>query len=366
MKKLIDSIFLFLTLIIASVGLESCSEGKTEAKADEKFCLTDTLAKNIQMAAAEVKTVENELVMQGKISFDEDKVAKVFPLVGGFVQELKANLGDYVQQGQTLAVIRSPEIAGFANQNSVAQANLRVAEKNFQVAQELYKTGTTSEVELINARKELETAQAELYRTKEVLNMYNVGKASYYSIKAPVSGYVISKDVALNMELRTEDIRPIFTISDLDEVWVMVNIYESDIDRVKEGYEAEITTISYPDKVFKGKVDKIYNLIDPESKVLRARIILQNTDFKLKPEMFANVIIRYQDKDQHLAIPSNCVIFDKNRHFVMVYKDRCKIETREIDIYKQMPTNTYLKGGLQSGEKVITKYQLLVYDAIND
>lgn len=367
MKKTIQKLFTLASMVLVLGSLlQACSEAKEEAKKDEKFCLTDTLNKKIEMATAEVRTVENELVLQGKINVDEDKVAKVYPLVGGFVQELRANLGDYVQKGQVLAIIRSPEIAGFANQNSAAQATLRVAEKNYQVAQELYKTGTTSEVELINAKKELETAQAELYRSKEVLSMYNVGKASYYNIISPASGYVISKDVSLSMELRTEDVRPIFTISNLDNVWVMANIYESDIDRVKEGYEAEVTTISYPDKIFSGKVDKIYNLIDSESKVLKARIILNNKDYKLKPEMFANVSLRYQDTEQKLAIPTKAVIFDKNKYFVMVFKDRCKIETREIEIYKQNTAFTYLKGGVNAGEKIISKYQLLIYDALND
>ncbi|MDX2303242.1 MAG: efflux RND transporter periplasmic adaptor subunit [Microscillaceae bacterium] len=364
MKKLL---YISLTLTsLVSLTMQSCQEAEVEIKKDEKFCLTDTLNKNIEFSTTEVRTVENELVLQGKINVDEDKVAKVYPLVGGFVQELRANLGDYVQKGQVLAIIRSPEIAGFANQNSIAQSNLRVAEKNYQVAQELYKTGTTSEVEMINAKKDLETAQAELNRSREILTLYNVGKASYYNILSPASGYVISKDISLNMELRTEDVKPVFTISNLDNVWVMVNIYESDIDKVKEGYEAEISTISYPDKIFKGQVDKIYNMLDEESKVLKARIILNNPDYMLKPEMFANVSLRYRDQEEKLSVPTKAVIFDKNKYFVMVFKDRCRIETREIDIYKQTTTLTYLKGGLDAGEKVISKYHLLVYDALND
>jgi len=354
-------------LFIFLFSWSACTETEsTEAPKNEAFCLTDTLAKNIELAKAETKTVANELVLQGKITFDEDKVAKVYPLAGGFVKELRANLGDFVEKGQVLAVIRSPEIASFANQSSVALANLSVAEKNYQVAQELYKTGTNSEVELIHAKRELETAKAELYRSKEVLSMYNVGKESFYNIIAPASGFVVAKDVSLNMELRTEDIKPIFTISNLDNVWVMANIYESDIADVKEGYEADITTISYHDQVFKGKVDKVFNMIDPESKVLKARIVLPNPDFKLKPEMFANVTVKYAEGEQKMCVPSKSVIFDKNKYFVMIYKDRCKIETREIQVYKSMPTNTYLLSGLQEGEQVITKYQLLVYDALND
>ncbi|TAF64812.1 MAG: efflux RND transporter periplasmic adaptor subunit [Cytophagales bacterium] len=353
--------FIFIIATFIACGKKEASEN-TEAK----FCLTDTLAKKIELAEVKTQTVANELVLQGKVSFDEDEVTKVYPLVGGFVKELYANLGDYVQKGQVLAVIRSPEIAGFANQNKMAEANLRVAEKNYQIAQELYKTGSISEVELVNAKKEWENAQAELYRSKEVLSMYNVGNASFYNVVAPASGFVVSKDVTLNMELRTEDIKPIFTISNLDDVWVIANIYESDIARVREGYEVEIMTVSYPDKIFKGRIDKIFNVIDPESKVLKGRVVLQNKDFELKPEMFANIIVKYEENEQKIAIPSRAVIFDKNKYFVMVYKGNCQIETREISIYKQMPTTTYLHSGLKNGEKVISKYQLLIYDALND
>ncbi len=188
----------------------------------------------------------------------------------------------------------------------------------------------------------------------------------FFLVKAPSSGFVVSKDVALNMELRTEDVKPIFTISNLDNVWILANVYESDIDKVKEGYETDITTISYPDQILKGKIDKIFNVIDPETKVLRARIILGNKDFKLKPEMFASVIVKYQDTEQKMTVPSKSVIFDKNKYFVMVYKGDCDIDTREIQVYKTTQSNTYISGGLEKGEKVITKYQLLIYDALND
>jgi membrane fusion protein, heavy metal efflux system len=358
--------YTYILIILLFFACHTAHEEKQPIVNKKNYCLTDTLAKNIQLANVQQEIVHHELTLSGKITFDEDKVAKVYPLAGGFVQELRANLGDYVQKGQILAVIRSPEIAGFNNQSNIAQSNLRVAQKNYQIAQELFKTGSTSEVELTNAKKELENAQTEANRSKEVLEMYNTGKQSLYSILAPASGFVVDKDIALNMELRTEDIKPIFTISNMDNIWVMANVYESDIAKVQEGYEADITTISYPDKVMKGHIDKISQVVDNESKVLKARIVMRNEGYKLKPNMYANVIIKYKGNGTKITIPSKAVIFDKNRHFVMVYNDKCKIDTREIQIYEAMMLNTYLEAGLKEGEKVITKYQLLIYDAIND
>ncbi len=343
---------------------------KKEAKTTElakKFCLTDTLKKGLQTAVVENKIIENEIVLSGKITFDEDKVAKVYPLAGGFVKDLRANLGDYVQRGQVLAIIRSPEIAGFNNDKNAAAAQLRMAEKTYSVTQELFKTGTVSELEVINAKKDFETAKANLNRSSEVVSMYNVGNESFYSIVAPQAGFVVQKDVALNMELRTEDIKPIFVIANMEDVWVKTNIYESDIEQVKVGFDASISTIAYPDTDLKGKVDKIFNTLDPESKVLNARIILQNPGYKLKPDMYAKVVVRNPNTtEKQLSIPAKAVIFSENRYFVMVYKADCDIEIREIVPYKETQTTMYVANGLKEGEKIMTKYQLLAHRALND
>lgn len=339
---------------------------KVEEPTQTQFKLSETIAKGKVLATAESKSVQTEIALTGKITFNEDKVARVFPLAGGFVKQLFVELGDRVQKGQVLAIIRSPEIAGFNSEGIEAEAELRKAEKNAQVAEELYKTGDISEVELINARKDLESAKAEQLRIKEVLDMYGAGKESVYPIKSPVSGVIVQKNIALSMELRTEDISPVFLIGDLENVWVMANIYESDIRHIKEGFEAEITTISYPDKVFTGKIDKIFNLMDPESKTVKARVVLPNNGYQLKPEMFARVLIRYTEPVKRVAIPSHSVIFDKSRYFVMIYISDDKIETREVTIYKENQNITYIESGLKEGEQIMTKYQLLVYDALND
>lgn len=351
--------------IVAVVFSHSCKHEESK-QPDIKFKLTETLSKGKELEEVTLKTVESELMLTGKISFNEDKVARVFPLAGGFVRDLYVELGDHVNKGQVMAVIRSPEIAGFTREGVAAGSQVRVAEKNAQVATELYKSGNISEVELINAQKDLENAKGELARIQAVLDMYGAGTGSVYPIKSPVSGVIVQKNIALNMELRTEDISPVFIVGDLDDVWVMANIYESDITKIKEGYEAEVTTIPYPDKIYRGKIDKIFSLMDAESKVVKAKITLRNPNFELKPEMFAHVRVKYQEPVKKLTIPPHALIFDKSRNFVMVYKADDDIETREVSVYKDTGKIIYIESGLKEGEKVMTKFQLLVYDALND
>ena len=353
-------------LLVAGIAMFGSCRQEESKPAEVKFRLTETLATNKEVVAVKTEQVESELTLTGKIMFNSDKVARVFPLAGGFVRDLYVELGDHVKKGQVMAIIRSPEIAGFTREGAAAESQVRMAEKNSQVANELYKAGNISEVELINAQKELENAKAESDRIKAVLDMYGAGEGSVYPIKSPVSGVIVEKNIALNMELRTEDISPVFTVGDLDEVWVMANIYESDITKIKEGFNAEVTTIPYPDKVFKGKIDKIFSLMDADSKVVKARVTLANNNFELKPEMFANVMVRYTEPVSKPVIPAQALIFDKSRYFVMVYKADDDIETREVTVYKDNGRVVYLESGMKDGELVMTKYQLLVYDALND
>jgi cobalt-zinc-cadmium efflux system membrane fusion protein len=169
------------------------------------------------------------------------------------------------------------------------------------------------------------------------------------------------------MQYKLDGTQPFFIIANLDEVWVMASVFESDIAKIKIGYDAEVNVIAYKDKIFKGKVDRIFSILDPQSRVMKVRIKIPNKDNLLKPEMFAQINIRYSDNTNKLpAIPSRAVIFNKNKNYVMVYKDSCSIETREIEIYEVAGNTTYIKSGLTPGEKIISTYQLLVYDALND
>ena len=124
--------------------------------------------------------------------------------------------------------------------------------------------------------------------------------------------------------------------------------------------------MSYPDKVFHGKIDKIFNVIDPETKAMTVRIKLQNPEYLLKPEMKTSVKISYKEKEQMITVPSSAVIFDKSQYYVMVYKDRFNIETRKVDVFRQLSDITFIKSGIKVGDSVITHNQLLIYDALND
>jgi cobalt-zinc-cadmium efflux system membrane fusion protein len=352
-------------LLSSLVFLSSC--GPKPAPEEEKaFMLSDTMMHRIRLDSVAVQPVRSELTLVGKVVADENRVIKVFPLVGGNVEDVKAELGDYVRRGQTLASIRSGEVADLERQSIQARSDLLLAEKNLRVAQDLFETKLTSQREVVAAQKEVEKAQAEATRVKEVSRIYGIGQASMYTVKAPIDGYVIEKNVNRDMQLRSDNADNLFTIGQINEVWVLANVNESDIGRVRMGMNATIQTLSYPDELFAGKVDKIYTVLDPNTKAMTVRIRLNNKGMKLRPEMHATVTLRYEDGGQMATVPAGSVIFDRSKHYVMVFKNRSDIETREVDVLKSLGDIAYVRHGIKPGEKVISKNQLLVYNALNN
>jgi membrane fusion protein, heavy metal efflux system len=358
-RIIIAAASLFMTL-----GM-SC---KPHAVADiqQKFVLTDTMMAHTALAKAEIKAVTGALKLYGKVTADNGRQAQVFPVVGGSVSAVNVELGDYVKQGQVLAVIRSSEIADFEKQRLDAVNDMAIAGKNLQVAQDMFAGKLTSEKDLLFAEKELEKAKASLQRINEVYRIYSIGKGATYNVVAPISGFIIDRNITQNMQLRSDKGESMFSIAQIDEVWVVANVNESDISRISQGMEANVRTLSYPDKVFSGKVDRIFNVLDDNTRSMKVRITIPNTDLLLKPEMSAVVSLRLREQKEMVAIPAAAVIFDKSKNWVMVYKGRDNIETRQVEVYSQYADTAYISAGLENAETVITANQMLIYDALND
>jgi cobalt-zinc-cadmium efflux system membrane fusion protein len=357
------SIILFL---FGSIFFVSC---KTDVKQPPQagFVLSDSMQNKIELTAVTMQAVRGELRLGAKIMADEDKMVDIYPLVGGNVSSVNAALGQMVKKGDVLAVIESGEIADYERQLIDARSDESVAEKNLSIAEGLYSGKLASEKELLSARKEVDKAKAELRRIEEVFKIYGITSKAEYVIKSPIDGFVIERNISKDMQLRSDKADNVFTIAQLTDVYVSANVYENDISKIHEGLPASTVVIAYPDRVFEGKIDRVFNVLDPTTKTMKARIKLANADFALKPEMNGTATIKYTvDEKLHATIPSSAVIFDKSQNFVMVYMDKSHIETRPIHIFKETNGVTYVASGLKEGEKVITKNQLFIYDALND
>jgi cobalt-zinc-cadmium efflux system membrane fusion protein len=350
---------------LACLAVLSCKQ-KSEETAEGRFSLTDTMMSRISVDTVQDRPVVSELKLSAKITPQDRKMTSVFAVVGGLVTQVHVTLGDQVEKGATLASIRSTEIADFEKQLRDAQSDLLLAEKNQKVAEDLFSSKLNSEKDVATARKEVENAQAELARIQEVMRIYRVNKSSVYNVVAPIGGYVIEKKINENMQLPSGYAESIFTIAQLDEVFVTANVYENDIQRIRIGMPVEVEMLSYPGKRLKGTVDKILSILDPVSKTLKVNIRMQNPGLMLKPDMIATVFVAFDEGERMTAVPDEAVVFDNSRNYLMMWHARDSIVTREIVPYRSAGGFTYIKGGITAGETVIGRNALMIYDAIND
>jgi len=347
--------------------LQSCTSEQAKPAEERKgYTLPDSLAKNIAIDTVQTCPLMDALTLTGSVDFNQDNVVNIYPMVSGNIQDVKVALGDYVTQGQTLAVVKSTEMAGYSNDLITAETNLNIAIKNLDKTKDLYKSGLAAVTDSLSAEIAVQQAKSELNRVQRVLKINGGSTQGDYVIKAPISGFIAQKNITNNTAIRADNGNNIFTISDLKNVWVQANVYESNINKVHEGDEVNVTTLSYPGRVFKGKIDKLLNILDPSNKVMKVRVVLDNKDYALKPQMFASVTVTNKSTQQSICIPSTALIFDHSQYYVLLYKSNSNIRIAPVQVLSTLGDKTYLSGGITPGDKIIASEALFIYDQINN
>jgi cobalt-zinc-cadmium efflux system membrane fusion protein len=359
MKAQLSASLAFFLLLLG------CETHKEDKKVNQKFCLSDSLLKIVKFDTVKVRPLFKEVRMTGKISFDDDKVVRVFPPVSGLVQDVTVSLGDYVQKGQVLAKIKSSDMASYNSQYRTAIANESIAKRNMEFTEELYKSGAAAEKDLSIARDNYKIAIAEIERIKQVLAIFGEGGNDYYLIIAPISGFIVEKKITEGTILRQDASDNGFTISDLKDVWVLGNAFERDLEGIEVGDSVSVKTLAY-NKIYRGVVNRISTTIDPLTKANKVRVVVKNSDFKLHPEMFASVTIHMQTEDELSSIHSESSIFNENRYFMVAYDDRCKTRVIPITPHSMVDGIMYLKEKIPNGTQIISKYQLIVYSKLSN
>ncbi|MBX0335408.1 efflux RND transporter periplasmic adaptor subunit [Pontibacter sp. HSC-14F20] len=361
----------FAVLLTACQSSNDHLEKGTIAQ-QEGYCLPAQLAKNIKLADVVPASEHNHIQLTGRVRSNPEKYYRFVPLLDGVVSKVNFSLGDHVKKGTVLLEVRSPELSSLNAELRTAQAQLKLAKRQLTATQEMFDDGVASERELIEAQQDVEMAQLEITKVQENLGIYGGSlERGVLIIRAPFSGYIVSKNIVSGQQVEAGD-EPLFSISDLEEVWVMANVYAGNLSSVKQGMEVEVRASAYPDQVFKGKIDRLANTFDTEERVLKARISIQNRDLLLKPEMFVNVSVTQDNTDQNdaqqhlLSFPAKAMIFTNSKHHLVVYRDSCSFEIVQLEPVYQTQNAVMVKEGLKEGDKVVTENHLLIYNQIQN
>ena len=361
---------IYLSIPIISLLMYYGCNVKTEVVAiKNEPLISDSLAKIITIDTVKIDNIADEISLSGEVNNDDNKVVKIFPNASGQVVSVNVSLGDKVVKGQTLAVIKSADVAGNYSDLKTANSDAAIAEKEFKNADQLYKNGISSEKEFTQAKLEYDKAMNAVSKVHTQIAINGGGKTSAggtYIISSPRSGYIVEKNINAGSFIRNDNGQNLFTISDMQDVWVWANVFETDINKIKLGTSAQVTTLAYPDKIFYGKVNQINSVLDPSSKAMKIKIVLQNPGMLLKPQMFTKIIINDKEDAKALVIPSKALVFDGGKNYVIIYKDNYHIKAQEVEILKTVGEKTYLSEGVTPGDLIIGKNQLLLYNSLSE
>lgn len=350
--------------ILALVALAACRNTPDVPETKGPFCLTPGLKEKILIDTAIEQPAMKSIDLPGKVEVHPDKVVRFNSLLPGVVGRVEFTLGDYVRKGQVLAEITSTELSGLNAEVRATESMLRVAERELDVTRSLFDDGVASERDVLNKASEVERLEADLERLRETLAIYGgTGKAGTFRITAPGDGFIVEKHIVPGQQIQGEG-ELLFTLSDLREVVVTANLHTGNIKLVKEGMPVAISTTAYPGEVFTGKIDRLSNVFDPEERTLKARIYIDNTDLRLKPEMFVNVQVRHELPGKAVVVPAKAVIFDDNRYLLVVYRGDCDLEVRPVEPLAFNGKSTYIARGIEAGEAIIARNQLLIYNQL--
>ena len=322
----------------------------------------DSIMQTVQTAPVILEQASESFKLNGKIQANEDHQAKVYALASGKIKSVNVALGDKVKQGQTLAVLQSMEVAGSSNDLSLAEANVAMTKKNLESTKDLYEGNLATSREYTTAQVDYNKALSELNRAKQVLAITG-GKNAVYELKAPLTGYVIERNITGNSEVRQDNNNALFTLADLSTVWAIANVYEADISRIHLGDTVRVNTLANPNTPYFGTIDKIYNVLDPANRTMKVRISMPNPTNELMPEMFVTVKVFGKSTNNMLTIPSQAIVLDNSRNYVVV-KDAKGLHIKEIQLINRVDNKAYVQG-LAEGEQVVINSQVFIYQALS-
>ena len=366
MQKISKTVSRLLPLLLLPglVFFQSCETKEKKPEAEKGYVIPDTIMQALKVDTVGMSQLVNAITLTGKVGTNDDNVVPVYSLVSGNIYDIKVNLGDNVTAGQTLAVVRSQEMAQYSSDLLNAQTNLSIAQKNLEKTVDMFHSGLASVPDSLAAVVQLQQAKAEVDRVKRVLKINGGNTQGDFVVKAPISGFIVQKGATNSMTIRGDNSTSLFTISDLKNVWIQANVYESNISLIHQGENVDVTTLAYPGKIFKGRIDKVMNVLDPTSKVMKVRVVLPNPDYLLKPEMYASITVSDKENKNCLSVPSSAVIFDHSQNYVLVFHSKSDVTITPVTVISALGDKTFVSG-VSEGNKVISSQAILIYNALN-
>jgi cobalt-zinc-cadmium efflux system membrane fusion protein len=360
----------FVVGVLAGCGSEqrsasemtSYSAKESKSGTPELFTIPQEQMSHVQVVTIQPVKLTRTLRLTGAVAFNAFSTTPVITQVGGPVSRILVVPGERVKRGQPLLDVSSPDYSVLLAAYLKAKDTYRVAEKNYDRAKDLFEHHAISDRDLLQAESDRNQAQADLFSTEQGLKVLGITNPDSLLAKmpsgaevpllAPISGEVVERLVAPGQVL-TAGTTQAFTISDMSTVWVLANVYQGDLAYVKNGDDVTVQTDSYPD-TFHGKISFVSPALDPATRTLQARIVVQNPGEKLKRDMYVTVTVTAGFVPNAIAVPDASVLRDDENHpFVYVATASNQFGRRQVEIGNSQGGQTQVLKGLSPGERVV-------------
>ncbi len=323
------------------------------------------LRSRLTISTASVDSIRPKLVLPGVVESDPARTATVIPQLSGRVIDLKVRLGDRVVKGQVLLLLDSADLAQAYDDYDKAADTFKFTQQNLGRQQEQSKIGVVSDRDLDQAKSDNAQAEAEYTRARARLKILDAptdsrGPSRRLAVRAPVGGSITTLSVTPGSTIN-DPTQPLMTIADLSTVWVTALVSEKDISTVAKGQDADVRLAAYPDRILRGKVSFVSDVIEPDSRRSKIRTAFANNDYALKPNMFATVTLAGPTQSQ-VVLPSSALLMNNDRTSVFVATAPWTFERRIVDPQLDEGPSVAIRSGVAAGEQVVVKGGILLND----
>jgi membrane fusion protein, heavy metal efflux system len=325
------------------------------------FTLSQEQMSHVQVVTVQPTKLTRTLRLTGAVAYNAFKTTPVITQVGGPVSRILVVPGQHVAAGQAMLEVSSPDYSQLLDSYLKAADSFRLANKNYARAQDLYQHQAIAERDLEQAESDRNQAQADLNAAEQgmkILGIKNPGdlaktpSSAQIQVLAPIGGEVVERLVSPGQVVQAGQTQA-FTISDLSTVWVLANIYQADLAFVRDGEDVSVQTDAYPGS-FHGRISYVSPALDPNTRTLQARIVVDNPGEKLKKDMYCTVTVTAGSIADAIAVPDSSVLRDDNNEpFVYVATGANQFGRRDVETGQSQNGRTQILKGISVGEKVV-------------
>ncbi len=377
----VPRVFRYVLFIMTLSGMACSQESPSQTsattapaftKSDKAIHAPSTPETQIVTALVTVGPSHPVLSLAGKVSYGEDRYSKVSSALVGRVQKIHGQLGDFVKAGELLVAIESPEIASAYSEFIKEHSDLSYAHRSYGLAKDLYEIKALPQKDLKQAENDFVKAKAEFRRAREKLLALQVSKeeldkpiadqtiTSTYQIRSPLSGTIVDRAVTPGQSVSGDPNQVLFTVADLNTVQVIADVYDRDLGLVKIKQHATVTVEAYPETAFPATISSIGDVVDQTTRTIKIRAVVNNSDRKLKPGMFARLNVKLSESRPYPLIPQEAVLEIDGNMYVYVANGENHYIKRPIKTGLPSSGHMSVLSGLEPGEKIVIKGAVLL------